>query len=78
MASTERNNKKKPAKRAEQKGYIVSETIAPFGAKPHFILLRKSGVLEGGARHEVVGGIGPKGRSFRDYISLLFPFNVCS
>ena len=26
------------------------------------------GASEGGARHEVVGGIGPKGRSFTDYI----------
>ena len=37
-------------------GDIVSKTVATLGA------------LEGGARHEVVGGIGPKGRSFGDYI----------
>ncbi len=34
-------------------GYRVSETVATLGT------------LEGGARREAVGGIGPKGRSFR-------------
>ena len=44
-------------------GYIVSETVATLGA------------LEGGARSEGVGGIAPLGaRSFRDYISQLFPW----
>ena len=40
---------------------IVSRTVATLGA------------LEGGARYEVVGGIGPKGRSSGDYTLQVFP-----
>ena len=39
---------------------IVSRTVATLGAS------------EGGARHEVVGGIGPKGRSSGDYTLKVF------
>jgi hypothetical protein len=40
---------------------MVLETVATLGAS------------EGGARSVGVGGIGPKGRSFKDYIPLSFP-----
>lgn len=31
---------------------MVSRPVAPFGARPRFILLRKSGASEGGAHSE--------------------------